>query len=77
MKVSQEEEPDLLFILINLAQFKDENGHSMLPNIIKKRELPIQIATLAEAEALQNMGSTTQTTTTTIGVSNGILQFIL
>lgn len=60
-----------------MSQFKDENGNSMIPNVIKKREVPIQIGNLSEGEALESAGSTTKTTSTAVGVSNGLLQFIL
>ena len=45
----------------------------MIPNVIKKREVPIQISNLSEGESLESAGSTTKTTSTTVGVSNGLL----
>ena len=58
---------------MNMSQFKDENGQSMIPNIIKKREVPIQIDNLSEGESLESAGSVSKTTSNTVGVSNGIL----
>ena len=58
---------------MNMSQFKDENGQSMIPNIIKKREVPIQIENLSVGESLESAGSVTKTTSTSVGISNGIL----
>ena len=40
LKVSQGEQPDKLFIMLNLQQFQDENGNSIQPGLLKEIDLP-------------------------------------
>ena len=40
LQVSSRDEPDLLFIQLELSEFKDQNGQSLQESLIKQTEMP-------------------------------------
>ena len=54
--VSQGDFPDKLLVMVKLSEFWDNNGMRLDPVIVTMNDLPPQIGSSAEAEALQTVG---------------------
>lgn len=54
IQVSQEDNPDLLFIQIELNEFTDKNGNSLPESLVKYIEIPRQIASVEEVELVED-----------------------
>ena len=60
LDVSSGDEPDLLAVQLNLDQFKNENGKGLQESLVKYFQIPPQIATQAEADAVDVTCDATQ-----------------
>ena len=56
LKVSSGTEPDLLLVQIQLSKFPNSNGQRMPPSIIKYIEIPMQMSSQQDAEAIEDGG---------------------
>ena len=72
MLVSSYEEPDLLFVQMDLSQYTDENGQT-LPPIIKMIMIPRQMNSEEEAALVEQSGDTASTSTVTTTVVSVIV----
>ena len=55
--ISQTDEPDYVFILLNLGQFKDVEGNSLGDNVIMKILLPRMVEEGAATETIESAGA--------------------
>ena len=77
LEISQNAEPDIAKVVLNLSQFTDEYGQAMADGTILEVEIPRQIPSQEEADALEESGETAEGTSSITMGSNFILNLIL
>ena len=77
LEVSQNDEPDIVKVKLNLSQFTDEYGQPMEDGQIIEVEVPRQIPSEEDAVAIEATGQTSETGCFAVMGSNLVVNFIL
>ena len=75
--ISQTDEPDFIFCLLNLSQFKDANRNSLGGNILIKVLLPRMAAEGAATETVESTGASAGSSTKAATLSNFFLNIAM
>ena len=77
MQISAGEEPDLLLIQLDLSGFEDENGLKLPDSVVKYSQIPTQIASLEQAEKINDSGSAAGSSSKASVGSNVVVNILL
>ena len=61
--ISQDDDPDLLIVQLELSEFKDANGKSLPQSLVKQIMIPPQFADKEEAENIESAAESTKAAT--------------
>ena len=75
--MSQGFESDKLIVQVNLSQFLDEHGNKLPISLDRIKSIPVQVKSKAEAEAIEEAGSTAQKSSTGSCIASFILNLLL
>ena len=77
LQISAGEEPDLLLIQLNLSGFLDENEQKFPDSVVKYSPIPTQIASLEQAEKINDSGSAASSSSKASISSNFIVNILM
>ena len=77
LRVSAGETPDLLIVQLELGDYFDDNGNSLEKSIVKKFEIPTQFASEAEANTVNNIGTSFEATSYSAMILNFVINIIV
>ena len=75
--VSTGEAPDILFIQVFLSAYANQNGYSLPPAVLKKREIPQQFSSVNEAIIFTDISDSVYDASTIISSSNAGMNIVL
>ena len=77
LQVSQGDESDKLIVQVDLSQFPDEHGARLPISVNRIKDIPIQVKSKAEAEAIADAGSAAHRSSAGTCAAHFILNLLL